>query len=100
MSQGFDGILVVVDRFTKMAQYLPINMKITSSGVASNLWKNVFKDVGIPEKIISNQGPQFVLNFMKKSCRLLKIKRNPSTAYHPQTDGQTERTNQEVKQYL
>jgi hypothetical protein len=54
VSQGFDGILVVIDRFTKMARYLPINMKITSSGVASNLWKNVFKDVGILEKIISD----------------------------------------------
>jgi hypothetical protein len=75
-------------------------MKITSSGVASNLWKNVFKDVGIPEKIISDRGPQFVSNFMKELCRLLKIERNPSTAYHPQTDGQTERTNQEVEQYL
>jgi len=56
--------------------------------------------MGIPQKIISDQGPQFVLGFMKELCSRLRIERNPSTAYHPQTDGQTEQGNQELEQYL
>ena len=64
------------------------------------LWKRVFKDVGLPRKVISDRGPQFVSNFMKELCLRLEIERNPSTAYHPQADGQTERVNQELEQYL
>ena len=56
--------------------------------------------MGISQKVISNQGPQFVLRFMKELCSQLGIERNPSTAYHSQTDGQTERVNQELEQYL
>ncbi|KAJ3574926.1 hypothetical protein NP233_g1445 [Leucocoprinus birnbaumii] len=100
LSRGYDGVMVVVDRFTKMARYIPINMKISSMGVATNLWRAVFKDVGFPKKIISDRGPQFVAGFMRELCKMWGIERNPSTAYHPQTDGQTERVNQEMEQYL
>ena len=75
-------------------------MEISSQGIAQVLWDKVFKDVGIPKKILSNRGPQFVLNFMKELCLCLGIEQNPSTAYHPQTDDQTEQINQEIKQYL
>ena len=60
----------------------------------------MFKDVGIPKKILSDRGPQFVLNFMKELCLCLGIEWNPSTIYYPQTNGQTERINQEIEQYL
>jgi len=73
-----------------MAQYIPINMNITAQEVAKISWDRVFKDMGIPQKVISDRGPQFVLRFMKELCSRLRIERNPSTAYHPQTDGQTE----------
>ena len=63
-------------------------------------WDRVFKDVGISQKVISDRGPQFVSRFMKELCYQLGVERNPSTAYHPQTNGQTERVNQEPKQYL
>jgi len=81
---------VIVDRFSKMARYIPINMNITAQGVAKISWDRVFKDMGIPQKVISDRGPQFVLRFMKELCSRLGIERNPSTAYHPQTDSQTE----------
>ena len=99
-SAGYDGILVIVDHFSKMAHYMPINMNITTHGVAKVSWDRVFKDVGIPQKVISDRGPQFVSRFMKELCSQLGIERNPSTAYHPQTNGQTERVNQELEQYL
>ena len=99
-SAGYNGILVIVDRFFKMARYIPINMNITAQEVAKISWNWVFKDMGIPQKVISDWGPQFVSRFMKELCSRLGIERNPSTAYHPQTDGQTEWVNQELEQYL
>ena len=75
-------------------------MEISSRGVAQKLWEQVFKDVGLPKKVISDRGPQFVSNFMKELCLQLGIEQNPSTAYHPQTNGQTEHVNQELEQYL
>jgi len=75
-------------------------MNITAQGVAKISWDQVFKDVGLPQKVISDRGPQFVSRFIKELCSQLGIERNPSTAYHPQTDGQTERVNQELEQYL
>jgi len=53
-SLGYDGILVIVDHFFKMAHYVPININITVQGVAKVLWDRVFKNVGIPQKVISN----------------------------------------------
>ena len=67
-STGSNGVLVVVDHFLKMARYIPINMEILLQGVAKTLWKQVFKDVGLPKKVISNRGPQFMSNFMKEIC--------------------------------
>jgi len=64
----YDRILVIVDRFSKMAHYMPINMNITAQGVAKVLWDRVFKDVGILQKVISDWGPQFVSRFMKELC--------------------------------
>jgi transposase InsO family protein len=60
----------------------------------------VFKHHGLPRKVISDRGPQYVSKFMMDLYSLLGIKGNPSTAFHSQTDGQTERINREVEQYL
>src|SRR5882724_10197795 len=60
----------------------------------------VWSKHGLPRKIISDRGPQFVNQFTKDLYQLVGIETNPSTAYHPQTDGQTERMNQEIEQYL
>ena len=61
---------------------------------------HVFRLHGLPKKIVHNRGPQFDASFMKELYKLLHIEGNPSTAYHPQTDGQTERVNQELELYL
>ena len=60
----------------------------------------IFVEHRLPEKVISDRGSQFVSKFMKELYKVLGIKGNPSTAYHPQTDGQTEQVNQEVKEFL
>jgi len=65
-----------------MACYVPININITAQGIAKISWDQVFKDMGIPQKVISDQGLQFVLRFMKELCSQLEIEGNPSTASH------------------
>jgi len=67
-SAGFDGILVIVNCFSKMAYCTLINMNITAQGVAKMSWDQVFKDIEIPRKVISNRGLQFVSRFIKKLC--------------------------------
>lgn len=71
-----------------------------AKGVATIFHDHIFKLHGTPLKVISDQGPQFVSSFMSTLYTLLKIEGNPSTAYHPQTDGQTERFNSLIEQYL
>ena len=99
-SLGYDAIMVVVDQLSKRIRLAPTNGEVISEGVARIFRDTVWRDFGLPEVVISNRGSQFVSNFTKDLYRLLGIKMNPSTAYHPQTDGQTERINQEVEQYL
>ena len=93
-------ILVIIDQFSKKAYFLPCNTTITAQGVATLYRDNVFKEHGLPKKVISDRGTQFVSSFMKELYKKLGIKPNPSTAYHPQMDGQTERVNQELEEYL
>ena len=99
-SQGHDMILVIVDRMTKAGKFIPVSQDITSLGVAREFRDHVFKEHGIPKKVISDRGPQFVAGFFKELFGLLGIMHNMSTAYHPQTDGQTKCMNQEIEQYL
>ena len=68
--------------------------------VAQLFWDGIWKLHGLQEQVIRNRGPQFVLNFMQGLSEILRIKVMASTAYHPQTDSQTEHVNQEVKQFL
>ena len=99
-SEDKDAILVVVDWFSKMIRLMATTTLIFSSKVARIYWDNIWKIHSIPKKIISNRGPQFTLTFMGELCKALGIKRAMSTVYHPQTDGQTERINQEIEVFL
>jgi len=98
-SLGYDAILVIVDRLSKLIRLAATNGGVTSEGIARLFRDKVWKDFGLPEGILSDQGSQFVSNFMRDLNKLLGIQTNISTAYHPQTDGQTERVNQEIEQY-
>ena len=100
LSSGFDCILVVVDRFTKMAHFEPCTKSITAKGCVNILLRTVFKLHGIPDEIISDRGPQFVSKFWNSLLNALGTKAKLSSAFHPETDGQTERVNQILEQYL
>ena len=93
--------MVVVDHgLTKGVLFSPCNKTIDAIGTASLFHQTVYRRFGIPDKIISDRGPQFTSKVTKELGRILKINLALSTAYHPQTDGQTERTNQELEVYL
>jgi hypothetical protein len=78
----------------------PTTTELTAYGTAEIFRANVFKRFGIPRKVVSDRGTQFVSEFMKELYKSIGIKGAPSTAWHPQTDGQTERVNQEVEHFL
>jgi Integrase core domain. len=100
LAQGYDAILVVVDRLTKMAHFVATTEKTSAVGLARLFRDHVWKLHGLPESIISDRGPQFAAGLMKEVNEMLGIQTKLSTAFHPQTDGQTERMNQELEQYL
>ncbi|MBW0586866.1 hypothetical protein O181_126581, partial [Austropuccinia psidii MF-1] len=100
LSNSFDSILVIVDRFSKMAVFIPTMSSITSLDLAHLFIKNIFSKHGLPSRIVSDRGSLFVSSFWTNLCQQLKISRDLSTAYHPETDGQTERVNQILEQYL
>jgi len=100
LAQGYDAILVVYDHFSKMAHFIATTEKTSVEGLAKLFQDHVWKLHGLPESIISDRGVQFVVGIMKELNNLLGIQTKLSTAYHPQTDGQMERINQELEQYL
>lgn len=99
-SQGFDAIWVCVDRVSKRIHISPTTVEVDSVGLARLYLQHVWRHHGLPDQIISDRGPQFVSSFTKELNRLLGIETRSSTAFHPQTDGQTERVNMEIEQYL
>jgi len=98
--QGYDSILVVVNRLTKIVHFIPTTEKTSAEGLARLFRDNVWKLHGLLESIISDQGPQFIVELIKELNGMLGIKSKLSMAFHLQTDGQTERVNQELEQYL
>ena len=100
LSQGYDTIFVCMDWFTKMAHFCPTNTTITAEGTTNLYLRYVFKYHGLPKDIISNWGSQFVSKFIHALLELCDVKGNRSTAFHPESNGQTERVNQMLEQYL
>jgi len=99
-SEGNTGILVVVDRLTKMVHFIAIRKEITALETAETLMRNVFKLHRLPDKIISDRGTQFAANVIQEMYKKLDITSALSSAYHPQMDGQTERVNQDCETYI
>jgi len=83
-----------------MIQLKATMMNISSEGIIKIYRDNIWKLHGVPKKILSDRGPQFALNFIEEFTKVLGIKRQLLTVYYPQTDGQTERINQEIGIFL
>ena len=92
--------MVVVYRFTKMAHFIGLEQNATAKDMANVFLREVWRLHGLPTEIISDMDAKFSGEFWESLCKSLNIKRRMSTAYHPQTDGQTERTNQVLEGYL
>lgn len=95
-----DAILVIVDRFTKYSVFLPVKTTIDAAELAELFHKEIELRFGAPEGIVSDRGSVFTSQFWSEVCYQSCVKRRLSTAFHPQTDGQTERTNQVLEHYL
>jgi hypothetical protein len=95
VSQGYDSILTITNQgCTKAAIFVPCNEDITAEETAALYIKHVFVHFGLPTKIISDRDPRFMSKFIQAACKVTGINHAPSTAYHPRTDGQSERSNQ------
>jgi len=99
-SSGHDTVMTVVDAISKRVHFIPIHTMVTAEGAARLFLHYVWKLHGLPKCVVSDHGPQFVALFTKELYRLLGIWISSSTAWHPQTDGQTEHVNQELNQFL
>ncbi|GJU09991.1 ty3-gypsy retrotransposon protein [Tanacetum coccineum] len=98
--KGLSVIFVVVDRFTKYAHFGPLPASFNAPRVADVFIDMVVKHHGIPKTIVSDRDPIFVSTFWKQLFAASGTQLNHSTAYHPQTDGQTEVVNRGLEQYL
>jgi transposase InsO family protein len=100
-SEGSDAILTIVDQgCSRAAVFLPCSTTITREGVTQLYLEHVYQWFGLPTKVISDRDPCFTSHFSRALCEKLHIEQNMSTAFHPQTDGISERKNQWVEQFL
>jgi len=99
-ARGFNAIMVVVDRLSKDRHFTPCRTDMKASDLARLFVRDVWKLHGLPDTIVSDRGPLFVSEFWKALCHRLQINISLSTAYHPETDGQTENANSFLEQYL
>ena len=91
VSDGFDSVMIVVDHgLTKGVILFPTNKTQTSAKTATMLLDHLYSRFGLPDKFISDRGPQFAAKALRELLKLLDIKLSLSTAYHPQSDGATE----------
>ena len=100
LSESYNTILTITDTFSKASIFIPCNKSINAEKTAKLYATYVLPQYGLPARIISDQDPHFTSTFSRELCCTLGITQNISTAYHPQTDGQSERTNQQLEQYL
>jgi len=99
-SSGHDAIMTVVDAVSKRVHFIPTHTMVTVEGAARLFLHYIWKLHSLPKHVVSNHGPQFVALFTKELYRLLGIRISFFTAWHPQTNGQMERINQELDQFL
>ncbi|GJP62475.1 hypothetical protein CLOP_g19531 [Closterium sp. NIES-67] len=99
-TSGHDAILIVIDKFSKIGHFIPTHTTVRTEETAQLFVRYIISQHGIPTTLISDRDPKFTSKFWKELMFLLRTKLTMSSAYHPQTDGQTERLNQIVEQLL
>jgi hypothetical protein len=99
-SQKHDSIWVIIDRLTKIAHFLHVHTTYSAKKYAEIFLDQIVRLYGVPKTIISDRGPQFIARFLEQLQSALGTKLIRSSAYHPQTDGQTERVNQILEDML
>jgi hypothetical protein len=99
-SRGFDAIMVVVDRFSKMAHFIPTKDEAITQEIGRLFFTHVFKHHGLPKDIVSDRDPKFTSKFWRTLWKRMGSKLKMSISFHSQTDGQTERVNLVIQQFL
>jgi hypothetical protein len=100
LKQGHNVILIMFDRLSKMVYLIPTTMNVTAKGTASLVYQHVFRLHGVPKSTVSDRDVRFTSHFWQALHEQLGTKLRMSTAYHPQTDGLTERLNRTMQQML
>ena len=100
LSDTYNTILTITDTFSKASIFIPCNETIDATNTAKLYATYILPHYRLPTCIISNRDPHFTSTFTWELCHVLSINQNISTTYHPQTDGQSEQTNQRLEQYL
>jgi len=99
-SEGDDTVLVVIDRLTKMSHFFPCSMDLDARQFANLFMKEIVRLHGLPHDIITDRGTLFTPDLWKETTGKVGIERRLSMAFHPETEGQIERTNTILEQYL
>ena len=99
-SNGKDALWVIIDRMTKMGHFVACQGTMNPKDLADQFLQQVIRPHGLPSSIVSDRGSLFTSDFWKQITEALGISRNLSTAFHPETDGQMERANATLEQYL
>ena len=99
-SDGYSAILVVVDRLSKQAIFIPTHDTLTAPELADLFVTHVFSKHGVPSHVTSDRGSEFVSHFFRSLGKALDMRLHFTSGYHPEGDGQTERVNQTLEQYL
>jgi IS30 family transposase len=97
---GYDSIWVIVDRLRKVAHFIPVKTTYSGAKLAELYMSRIVCIHGVPKKIVSDRGYQFTSKLWEKHHESMDTMLNFSSAYHPQTDGQTKRTNQNLRRYV
>src|SRR6266481_2054261 len=100
ISEGFSTVLVVVDHLMKQVIFIPSHDTVNAPQVVQLFLTHVFSKHGVPSHVTSDQGSEFISHFFCSLGKLLRMRLHFTSGYHPEGDGQTERANQVLEQYL